>query len=100
MENWKWKIFIILSGIIIIGGAFTTIAGLLTGANIKELIKATKAQKQTAKAVKDFVNNKDFMDIINRYLRMNGKKEVTSEQLLEAYNKVDKAKVMKEVLKG
>ena len=33
------------------------------------------------------------MDIVNRYLRINGKKEMTSEQLMKAYNKADKAKL-------
>jgi hypothetical protein len=63
-------------------------------------MQAIKSKKQTSQAIKDFINKKDFMDILNRYLRINGKKEMTSEQLLEAYNKVDKAKAVKQVLQG
>lgn len=87
------------TGYAIFGGIATALSGLMTGASIKEFVKAAKAKKQTSQAVKDIVNRKDFMDIVNRYLRINGKKEVTSEQLLQAYNKADKAKAVKETIK-
>lgn len=88
------------TGWAIFGGIFTALSGLMTGASIKEFMKASKVQKQSSQAVKDIVSKKDFIDVLNRYLRINGKKEMTSEQFLQAYNKVDKAKAVKQVLQG
>ncbi len=64
-------------------GAVTGFIGTITGFNIKQLVEATKLKKQTSKAMNDIINNKDFMDIVNRCLRIKGKKEVTSEQILK-----------------
>ena len=73
----------------IASGCFGTVFGM----HLKDLMQAIKLKKQTSQALKDIINKQDFMDILNRYLRINGKKEMTSEQLMKAYNIADKAKL-------
>ena len=72
-----------------------TIYGLASacfgGSLVKNLIdftKAVKINRQTSQKLKELINNENFIEIINRknrYLRMNSKKEVTIEEIMEKW---------------
>ena len=74
-----------------LGGLASVLFGTSSGLWIKEFIQASKLKKEATKAIKDIVNKKEFMDIVNRFARMKGKPELTSEQVLDIYNKAAKA---------
>lgn len=86
--NSSWKM-----GWAIFGGIVTAFKNLMTENRLKKFVKASKAKKQASQAVEDIVNRKDFMEIVNRYLRIKGKTELTSEEFLRAYaNKTEAVK--------
>ena len=74
-----------------LGGLASVLFGTSSGLWIKEFMQASKLKKEATKAIKDIVNKKEFMDIVNRFARMKGKPELTSEQVLDIYNKAAKA---------
>lgn len=83
----------------IISGICAAISSLTTGAIVTKFIHAKKDVKQAQKAVNDIVNRKDFMDIVNKYLRINGEEELTSEGFLWLYNE-NKAEEVVDALRG
>ncbi len=71
------------TGLGIATGLCTALAGLMTGAQLKEFIKASKAKKQAANALTEIMNKPEFKDIIQRFKRIKGA-NMSTEDFLKA----------------
>jgi len=69
-------------------GLASAFTGISFGMNLKEFMQASKARK----ALNNIVKNKEFQDIMNRFLRIKGKENITVKQIM-AKLKNDKTKV-------
>ena len=86
------------TGWTIFAGLCTAFSGLCSGVNLKKLIDAAKAKKETAKTLKDIISKPEFADILKRYLRINGDKRAAIEEFVAKHTK-DKNGVLVKLLK-
>ena len=73
----------------IASGLCTALAGLATGLQLKEFMKAFKAKKQATNALNEIINKPEFKEIIQRFRRNKGA-NMSKEELIKTMQEKSK----------
>ena len=74
----------------VISGLASVVSGLVSGFNFRDFLKAKKAKAEVVQSMKDMISKPEFMDIANRYLKIKGKKSMSTEEVVKILEEVYK----------